>query len=150
MILKVTDLTRTILTVAYLTKTILTVTYLTKTILTVIWPKQSLQLHTWPRQSHWHWILQLHSEPCSALSHPCNTASLFSGQNTWDRFRTVMWHGIKSYRFPLSSLNTWDRGFAQSRGMEVKITGSLFSDLKAWDGGFRQLCGMEAGFPFQV
>ena len=132
------------------------------------WPRRSLQLHTWPRLS-----LQLYDqnnpyscildqdsltdigfynfipEPCSALSHPCNTASLFSGQNTWDRFHTVMWHGIKSYRFPLSSLNTWDRGFAQSRGMEAKTTGCLFSNLKAWDRGFWQSCGMEAGFPFQ-
>ena len=138
---------------SYMTRMILTVTYLTKTISVSLNFTTSFQSPAPPFLTH---VTQL--PRFQAKIHETGFA--------------VMWHGIKSYRFPLSGLNTWDRGFTQSCGMEAEITGSIFfkpksmrrrfltvmwhgskfsfSSLNIWDGGISQACSMEAKlqFPF--
>ena len=106
----------------YMTQTILTVKYLTRTISVSLNFTTSFQSPALPFFAH---ISQL----------PC----FLKPKNMRRSFSTVVWLGIKSCRFPLSSLNTWDGYFAQSCGMEAKITGSLFTNLNTWDGSFGHL-----------
>ena len=101
MILKVTDLTRTILTVAYLTKTILSYildqdypySYMTKTILTVAYLTKTVSLTL---------------DFTTSFQSP---ALLFLTHVT---------------QLPCFQAKIHETGFARSCGMESKVTGSLF------------------------
>ena len=70
-----------------------------------------------------------------------------SSLNTWQRFCTVMWHGSKNYRFLVFKPKSMRWGF-----LTVVWHGSKFpfSSLNIWDRGFSQACSWKQNcrFPF--